>query len=79
MRKVSEGKVIDTRAKRSPNPSAGLEVKLMLMFRGLAPLTEKMKVLIRQSYHWDYIGVSTGQDQRTGKSDDEDHHQDDLL
>ena len=59
-------------ARWSPIPSAGLEVKLLLHFSGPAAVVSKMKLLIRQSYNWDYDGaVSASASGQPLDSDDE--------
>ena len=50
------GVVEDSRHRRSPIPSGGLEVKLKLTFKGLGDIVYKMKQLIRESYSWEYTG-----------------------
>ena len=49
------------KARRSPIPSAGLEIKLSLTFRGPQELTNKMKALLRFNYSWDYTGEAPPQ------------------
>ena len=44
------GVVEDSRHRRSPIPSGGLEVKLKLTFKGLGDIVYKMKQLIREAY-----------------------------
>ena len=44
------GIVDDTRPRRSPIPSGGLEIKLKLKFQAPAKLADKMKVFIRNAY-----------------------------
>ena len=46
------GVVEDSRHRRSPKPSGGLEVKLKLTFKGLGDIVYKMKQLIREAYTW---------------------------
>ena len=50
------GVVEDSRQRRSPIPSGGLEVKLKLNFQGLGDIVYKMKQLIREAYSWEYTG-----------------------
>ena len=45
-----EGKVIDIRPRRSPIPSGGLEIKLLLTFCGPGPVVDKMKQIVRGLY-----------------------------
>ena len=49
------GVVEDSRHRRSPIPSGGLEVKLKLTFKGLGDIVYKMKKLIREAYTWEFF------------------------
>ena len=51
-----DGVVEDSRHRRSPIPSGGLEIKLRLTFKGLGDIVYKMRQLIRESYSWEYTG-----------------------
>ena len=53
------GAVEDT-PRRSPIPSDGQEIKLRLTFRAVAPLADKMKVLLRQQYNFEFDGQQQG-------------------
>lgn len=53
------GTVEDSKPRRSPIPSGGLEVKLSLSFKGWRDLIDKLKLLLRDAYTWDYTGVQT--------------------
>ena len=48
------GAVEDAKPRRSPIPSGGQEIKLRLTFRAVAPLADKMKVLLRQQYNFEF-------------------------
>ena len=37
-------------------PSGGLEIKLNLTFKGRGDLIDKLKLLLRDAYNWDYTG-----------------------
>ena len=51
------GRVIDIKPRRSPIPSAGLEIKLMLTFSGTnQEIMNKMRTFIR-CYEYEYTGV----------------------
>ena len=50
------GKVVDLRPRRSPIPSGGLEIKLLLNFKARGRIADKMKQLLRDSYAWEYMG-----------------------
>ncbi|MCP4489193.1 MAG: hypothetical protein GY820_18055 [Gammaproteobacteria bacterium] len=47
------GEVVDLKARRSPIPSGGMEIKLELRFTGPARLVCRMRELIA-TYSWDY-------------------------
>ena len=53
------GVVEDSRHRRSPIPSRGLEVKLKLTFKGLRDIVYKMKKLIREAYTWEFLKKRT--------------------
>ena len=57
------GVVEDSRHRRSPIPSGGLEVKLKLTFKGLGDIVCKMKQLIREAYTWEYTGEQPDRDE----------------
>ena len=57
-----EGKVLDIRPRRSPIPSGGLEIKLLLTFCGPGTIVDKMKQLVREAYTWEYTGQATADD-----------------
>ena len=42
--------------RRSPIPSGGQGIKLRLTFKAVAPLADKMKVLLRQVYDFEFDG-----------------------
>ena len=50
------GTVEDSKPRRSPILSGGLEVKLKLTFKSSGDLVDKLKILFRQAYTWDYTG-----------------------
>ena len=55
--------------RRSPIPSGGLEVKLSLTFKSRGDLIDKLKLLLREAYTWDYTGEQT-QGERDDDEDD---------
>ena len=72
---VISGVVEDAKPRRSPIPSGGQEIKLRLTFRALAPLADKMKVLLRQAYDFEFEGQQQqdeGQQQDGGDISDND-------
>ena len=61
--------------RRSPISSEGLEIKLKATFKVVAPLSDKMKVLLRAAYDYEF----QAQERRDDKSDDADEdHEDDY-
>ena len=54
------GAVKDAKPRRSPIPSGGQEIKLRQTFRAVAPLADKMKVLLRQQYNFEFDGQQQG-------------------
>ena len=54
------GAVEDAKPRRSQIPSGGQEIKLRLTFRAVAPLADKMKVLLRQQYDFEFDGQQQG-------------------
>ena len=69
--RVIEGVAEDARARRYPIPSGGLEVKLLLTFKGLGVLVDHIKQLIREAYSWDYTGEQPLMDEPEGENDEE--------
>ena len=63
------GTVEDSKPRRSPIPSGGLEVKLSLTFKSRGDLIDKLKLLLREAYTWDYTGEQT-QGERDDDEDD---------
>ena len=61
--------------KRSPIPSGGLEIKLNLTFKGRGDLIDKLKLLLRDAYNWDYTGEQT-QDEGDGNNEDDNEEND---
>ena len=57
-------------------PSGGLEIKLNLTFKGRGDLIDKLKLLLRYAYNWDYTGEQT-QDEGNDNEDD-DNEEDDF-
>ncbi len=57
----------DTKPRRSPIPSGGLAIKLRLTFKGVALLTDRMKVLLRRAYDYEYDGEQ--EDQETAEKE----------
>ena len=65
------GRVIDIKPRRSPIPSAGLEIKLMLTFSGTnQEIMNKMRTFIR-CYEYEYTGVRPHQQPADQDSDQE--------
>ena len=65
------GTVEDSKPRRSPIPSGGLVVKLSLTFKSRVTrgdLIDKLKLLLREAYTWDYTGEQT----QGERGDDED-------
>ena len=56
--------------RRSPIPSGGLEIKLMATFKAVAPLAEKMKVLLRAAYEYEFQAQKRGDDERDDPDED---------
>ena len=56
------GIVEDTKPRRSPIPSGRLEIKLRLTFKGVALLADRMKVLLRRAYDYEYDGEQEDQE-----------------
>ena len=54
------GAVEDAKPRCSSIPSGGQEIKLRLTFRAVAPLADKMKVLLRQQYNFEFDGQQQG-------------------
>ena len=52
--------VLDFKFGRSPMPSVGLEIKLMLKFTSDTVIAYKMRRMIREKYNWDYEGEPSG-------------------
>ena len=65
------GVVEDSRHRRSPIPSGGLEVKLKLTFKGLGDIVYKMKQLIREAYTWEYTGEQPDRDEPVPLEEDD--------
>ena len=63
------GTVEDSKPRRSPIPSGGLVVKLSLTFKSRGDLIDKLKLLLREAYTWDYTGEQT-QGERDDDEDD---------
>ena len=59
----------------SPIPSGGLEIKLNLTFKGRGDLIDKLKLLLRDAYNWDYTGEQT-QDEGNDNEDDDNEEND---
>jgi hypothetical protein len=59
------GVVEDSRHRRFPIASGGLEVKLKLTFKlkGLGDIVYKMKQLVREAYTWEYTGEQPDRDE----------------
>ncbi len=53
---VISGAVEDAKPRRSPIPSGGQEIKLRPTFKAVASLADKMKVLLRQAYDFEFDG-----------------------
>ena len=64
------GIVNDTRPRRSPIPSGGLEIKLKPKFQAPAKLTDKMKVFIRNAYDNNFDEVNADDDDTDEENDD---------
>jgi len=62
------GVVEDIVPRRSPIPSGGLEIKLKATFKAVAPLADKMKVLLRAAYDYEF----QDQGRRDNERDDPD-------
>ena len=70
------GTVEDSKPRKSPIPSGGLEIKLNLTFKGRGDLIDKLKLLLRDAYTWDYTGVQAqdeGDDNGYGEEDNEEN------
>ena len=65
------GVVEDSRHRRSPIPSGGLEVKLELTFIGLGDIVCKLKQLIREAYTWEYTGEQPDRDEPVPLEEDD--------
>ena len=52
--------------------SGGLEIKLHLTFLGRGDLIEKLKLLIRDAYNWEYTGEQTHDE---GNYNEDDNHE----
>ena len=70
------GTVEDSKPRRSPIPSGGLEIKLNLTFKGRGDLIDKLKLLLRDAYNWDYTGEQN-QDEGNDNVQDDDNEEDD--
>ena len=66
------GIVDDTRPKRSPIPSEGLEIKLKLKFQAPAKLADKMKLFIRNAYDYNFDEVNADDDDAEEENEDYD-------
>ena len=69
------GTAEDSKPRRSPIPSGGLEIKLNLTFKGRGDLIDKLKLLLRDAYNWDYTGEQT-QDEGNDNEDDDNEEND---
>ena len=58
-------------------PSGGLEVKLSLTFKSRGDLIDKLKLLLRKAYTWDYTGEQT-QGERDDDEDDLNERENDF-
>ena len=65
------GVVEDSRHRRSPIPSGGLEVNLKLTFKDLGDIVYKMKKLIREAYTWEYTGEQPDRDEPVPLEEDD--------
>ena len=65
------GTVEDSKPRRSLIPSGGLEVKLQLTFKSSGDLVDKLKILLRQAYTWDYTGEQAQAIQDADEDDEE--------
>ena len=54
------GVVEDMVPRRSPIPSGGLEIKLKATFKAVAPLADKIKVLLRAAYDYEFQAQKRG-------------------
>ena len=72
---VRSGTVEDSKPRRSSIPSGGLEIKLNLTFKGRGDLIDKLKLLLRDAYNWDYTGEQT-QDEGDGNNEDDNEEND---
>ena len=61
------GTVEDSKPRKSPIPSGGLEIKLNLTFKDLI---DKLKLLLRDAYNWDYTGEQTPDEGKDNEDDD---------
>ena len=64
------GVVEDIVPRRSPIPSGGLEIKLKATFKAVAPLADKMKVLLRAAYDYEFQAQGRGDDERDDPDED---------
>ena len=64
------GVVEDMVPRRSPIPSGGLEIKLKATFKAVAPLADKMKVLLRAAYDYEFQAQGRGDDERDDPDED---------
>ena len=75
------GAVEDAKPRRSPIPSGGQEIKLRLTFRAVAPLADKMKVLLtlRQQYNFEFDGQQQGDINNDNGGDISDNENENTL
>ena len=66
------GIVDDTRPRRTPIPSGGLEIKLKLKFQAPTKLADKMKVFIRNAYDYNLDEVNADDDDADEVNEDYD-------
>ena len=64
------GVVEDIVPRRSPIPSGGLEIKLKATFKAVAPLADKMKVLLRAAYDYEFQDQERRDNERDDPDDD---------
>ena len=60
-------------------PSGGQEIKLRLTFRAVAPLADKMKVLLRQQYNFEFDGQQQGDINNDNGGDISDNENENTL
>ena len=60
-------------------PSGGQEIKLQLTFRAVAPLADKMKVLLRQQYNFEFDGQQQGDINNDNGGDISDNENENTL